>query len=113
MVGPFPSPCSNRNQISQLILTAAAFQQIFRAGGGGGGDALQTRQLYLTELWELAVGGGGLEAMQEMQGVGSPTPSGAAATPATFNCVPVTPGGTAPITVGSPGGQIVISWNPQ
>jgi hypothetical protein len=38
---------------------------------------------------------------------------GGAGTPATFNCVPVTPGGTEPITVGSPGGQIVISWNPQ
>jgi hypothetical protein len=36
-----------------------------------------------------------------------------AATPSTVNCVPVTPGSPAPITVASPGGQIVISWNPQ
>jgi hypothetical protein len=38
---------------------------------------------------------------------------GSAATPSTVNCVPVTPGTNAPIVVGSPGGQIVISWNPQ
>jgi hypothetical protein len=42
--------------------------------------------------------------------VGNP---GSAATPSTVNCVPVTPGTNAPIVVGSPGGQIVISWNPQ
>jgi hypothetical protein len=27
--------------------------------------------------------------------------------------VPVTPGGSYPISVGSPSGQIVVSWNPQ
>jgi hypothetical protein len=46
-------------------------------------------------------------------GAGSAWGSGAAASPTTFNCVPVTPGGSAPITVASPGGQVVISWNPQ
>jgi hypothetical protein len=25
----------------------------------------------------------------------------------------VTPGGSYPISVGSPGGQLVVSWNPQ
>jgi hypothetical protein len=46
-------------------------------------------------------------------GAGNAGGSGAAANPTTFNCVPVTPGGSAPITVASPGGQVIISWNPQ
>jgi hypothetical protein len=35
------------------------------------------------------------------------------ATPSTSNCVAVTPGTNYPITVGGPGGQFVVSWNPQ
>jgi hypothetical protein len=45
----------------------------------------------------------------------SPLPgnAGLAGTPSTFNCQPVTPGGSYPISVGTPGGQVTISWNPQ
>ena len=32
---------------------------------------------------------------------------------ATYNCVAVTPGGSYPVVVGSPGGQVIISWNAQ
>jgi hypothetical protein len=64
-------------------------------GGGGGG------------------GGGGRGNAGNPGGCGGGGNPGSAANPTTFNCVPVTPGCTAPITVGSPGGQIVISWNPQ
>jgi hypothetical protein len=58
-------------------------------------------------------GGGGRGNAGNAGGCGGGGGCGVAGTPATFNCVPVTPGCTAPITVGSPGGQIVISWNPQ
>jgi hypothetical protein len=58
-------------------------------------------------------GGGGRGGAGNAGGAGGAGGTGGAGTPATFNCVPVTPGGTEPITVASPGGQIVISWNPQ
>jgi hypothetical protein len=58
-------------------------------------------------------GGGGRGNAGNAGGCGGAGGCGVAGTPATFNCVPVTPGCTAPITVASPGGQIVISWNPQ
>ena len=44
---------------------------------------------------------------------GNPGSAGSNATPSSQNCVPVTPGSCYPIVVGSPGGQVVINWNPQ
>jgi hypothetical protein len=66
-----------------------------------------------SKSWRGGGGGGGRGNAGNAGGCGGAGGCGVAGTPATFNCVPVTPGGTAPITVGSPGGQIVISWNPQ
>jgi hypothetical protein len=43
----------------------------------------------------------------------NPGNPGTSPNPTTFNAQPVTPGGSFPISVGSPGGQVVISWNPQ
>jgi hypothetical protein len=84
--------------------------EIIRAGGGGGGSSEGSAG---TNAQFGGGGGGGGRGNAGNSSGPTPTPTGAAATPATFNCVPVTPGGTAPITVASPGGQIVISWNPQ
>ena len=62
-------------------------------------------------------GGGGVAAWgsraAQTGGSGGSGGTGGAATPVTQNCVPVTPGSPYPITVASPGGQVVISWNPQ
>jgi hypothetical protein len=46
-------------------------------------------------------------------GAGGAGNSGAAANPSTVNCVSVTPGGSYPVVVGAPGGQVIISWNAQ
>jgi hypothetical protein len=83
-----------------------------RAGGGGGaGGSMQRSCVY---RWAGGgSGGGGRGNAGNPGGCGGAGGCGVAGTPATFNCVPVTPGCTAPITVGSPGGQVVISWNPQ
>jgi hypothetical protein len=88
--------------------------EVFRAGAGGGGAGLPfCGANSCGRVRSGGAGGGGGRGNAGNAGGPSPTISGQVATPATFNCVPVTPGGTAPITVGSPGGQIVISWNPQ
>jgi hypothetical protein len=59
-------------------------------------------------------GGGGRGNAGNCGSPGNPGNPGNAGTPATFNCVPVTPGSSYPIVVGGPsGGQVVISWNPQ
>jgi hypothetical protein len=76
--------------------------------GGTGNPGTQERREILG-----GGGGGGRGNAGNAGGCGGAGGCGVAGTPATFNCVPVTPGCTAPITVGSPGGQIVISWNPQ
>ena len=39
--------------------------------------------------------------------------AGSSATPGSFACTPVTKAGSYPVTVGTPGGQITISWNAQ
>lgn len=93
---------------------------IFRAGGGGGAGSSRFStgcgnplppQLPFSQ--SMGGGGGGGRGNAGNAGGPTPTPSGVAATPVTFNCVPVTPGTPTPITVASPGGQVVISWNPQ
>jgi hypothetical protein len=90
---------------------------LFRSGGGGGAvprdSAPAAGAPQVLNVTMGGGGGGGGRGSAGNAGGNSPTVSGSAATPLTFNCVPVTPGGTAPITVASPGGQIVISWNPQ
>ena len=55
-------------------------------------------------------GGGGRGNAGNAGTAGNP---GSAASPSTHNCLSVSPGGSYPITVGSPGGQVKISWNPQ
>ena len=85
--------------------------QAVRSGGGGGGGAYG--DLNGPRAGAGGGGGGGRGNVGNAGGAGSAWGSGAAASPTTFNCVPVTPGGSAPITVASPGGQVVISWNPQ
>lgn len=57
-------------------------------------------------------GGGGRGNVGNAGGAGGAGGTGAAGTPTTFNCVPVTPGCSYPITVAC-GGSVTISWNPQ
>ena len=83
---------------------------IIRAGGGGAAAGYTSNIL---QFRGGGGGGGGGRGNAGNAGGNSSAPSGSAATPQTFNCVPVTPGGSAPITVAAPGGQVVISWNPQ
>jgi hypothetical protein len=83
-----------------------------RSGAGGGSGAAPVGSPG-QNLQNAGGGGGGRGNAGNAGGCGGGGGCGVAGTPATFNCVPVTPGCTAPITVGSPGGQIVISWNPQ
>lgn len=84
-----------------------------RAGGGGGGVGM---------FGGTGGGGGGRGNLGNPGSSGNPGSAGnpggagnpgAAANPTTFNCVPVSPGTSYPIVVGSPGGQVTISWNPQ
>lgn len=83
---------------------------IIRAGGGGGSSPNCPNVLAFRAG---GGGGGGGRGNVGNAGGNSSAPSGSAGTPQTFNCVPVTPGSPYPITVGTPGGQVVISWNPQ
>jgi hypothetical protein len=86
--------------------------QALRSGSGGGGGSTGPTPV---NLGATAGGGGGGGGRGNVGNAGgnSPTVSGSAGVSQTFNCVPVCPGTTTPITVASPGGQIVISWNPQ
>jgi len=105
---------ASANYTSQNIgLTNSGFSATnARAGGGGGGGGLALDNPCIPNGGG-GGGGGGRGNAGNAGGAGGSGGSGVAATPSTVNCVPVTPGGTAPITVASPGGQIVISWNPQ
>lgn len=94
-----------------------------RGGGGGGGGAVSKA------IFGGKGGGGGGRGNAGNSGTagnpgsagnpGNPGNPGAAgnpgsaATPSTVNCLTVSPGTGYPISVGSPGGQITISWNPQ
>jgi hypothetical protein len=84
-----------------------------RAGGGGGAGGYQHGPCPNVSVSGGGGGGGGRGNLGNAGGNGGAGNPGTAATPSTANCVPVTPGCTAPITVASPGGQVVISWNPQ
>lgn len=113
ILAPLPCTVSNRNAAPQFSPPAAP-NLIVRAGAGGGaacGDVDSGRPQYALR----GGGGGGGGGRGNLGGCGgpTPTPTGSAGTPATYNCVPVTPGSSYPIVVGTPGGQVVISWNPQ
>jgi len=109
--GPMPNSASTRNLLSQFN-PAPDRPQALRAGAGGGsGSPVPGTQPPYASAG--GGGGGGGRGNAGNAGGTSPTPSGSAATPVTYNCVPVTPGSPTPITVASPGGQVVISWNPQ
>ena len=86
-----------------------------RAGGGGGsgGNICLSSNNPPSKFTAGGGGGGGRGNAGNAGGSGGAGNPGTAATPSTVNCVPVTPGTNAPIVVGSPGGQVVISWNPQ
>ena len=95
---------------------------VLRAGaaGGTGGGATYNRCCggplcsYQPYFNTAGGGGGGGRGNAKNAGGASTAGSGNAGTPATYNCVPVTPGSPYPIVVGGPtGGQVVISWNPQ
>lgn len=94
--------------------------EVYRSGSGGGQGGcafLRGNALSFNPCFGAAAGGGGGGGGRgnagNAGGAGGAGNPGAAGTPQTFNCEPVTPGGSAPITVASPGGQVVISWNPQ
>lgn len=89
-----------------------AWPEIFRAGGGGGGPGNFNNPANGYMSWPGGGGGGGRGGVGGCGGAAN-TPSGSSATPITHKAVPVTPGGSYPITVASPGGQVVISWDPQ
>jgi hypothetical protein len=115
-----PTPTKNiaNNNTTLNPLT----NNMFRSGSGGGGGGYadsanlcaQPFSYYANRLRSAGGGGGGGRGNAGNAGGNSSAPSGSAGTPATYNCVPVTPGSPYPITVGGPsGGQVVISWNPQ
>jgi len=107
---PSPTNRNSRPQFNPSCANSAALQAIFRSGGGGASGLGGSFPIFYGAG---GGGGGGGRGNAGNAGGNSPTPSGQAATPLTFNCVPVTPGTPTPITVASPGGQVVISWNPQ
>ena len=82
------------------------------AGGGGGGTAWKNLPIPIQAASGGGGGGGGRGGAGNAGGAGGSGGSGVAGTPSTSNCVPVTPGGSVPIVVGT-GGSVVISWNPQ
>lgn len=77
-----------------------------RAGAGGGGGS------YITSGGGVGGGGGGGGGRGQLGGSGGTGNPGGAASPASYNCLPVTPGGSYPIVVAS-GGQVKISWPAQ
>lgn len=109
----FESPRCGFRQSINTWNPAPLFPTILRAGAGGGAVGSYDFGCNSSSYQVGSGGGGGGRGNAGNAGGTSPTPSGSAATPSTFNCVSVTPGAPYPITVASPGGQIVISWNPQ
>jgi len=107
-VNPSTTIRANFCQISPAPLAP----DVRRAGGGGGGTC-NNQGICPGGIWNAGGGGGGGRGGAGGAGGTSTGGTGSAATPQTFNCVSVTPGSPYPITVASPGGQVVISWNPQ
>jgi hypothetical protein len=128
-----PCPASGGTQCGSPVPGIFCGPGRFRAGGGGGGGGIV--QLYTgfpvassPNMLRVAAGGGGgggrgnLGNPGNSGAAGNPGPAGnpgnagaagnpgAAANPTSFNCVPVTPGASYPVTVN---GQLIVSWNPQ
>lgn len=113
-----PKPTANYarasiNNINPANPNPLQTPEIFRSGAGGGMGGAVFNVPGANQRSLGSGGGGGGRGSAGNPGGPTPTPTGAAGTLQTFNCVPVTPGAPTPITVGTPGGQIVISWNPQ
>ena len=109
MPGPAPTQITNDPLWPSLTSTCNPRNPYFRSGGGGGASSNAPSSFPPGG----GGGGGGRGNAGNAGGAGGAGGTGATANPSTFNCVTVTPGATVPITVASPGGQIVISWNPQ
>jgi hypothetical protein len=116
------SPTAAKTITANSVPINPLTNNMFRAGGGGGGGSYSCASFCTPYSVNQAAermrsaggGGGGGRGNAGNAGGNSTAPSGSAGTPATYNCVPVTPGSPYPITVGGPsGGQVVISWNPQ
>ena len=114
-IGP---ACSNARLRSCFPIPSCS--DAFRSGGGGGAGGhswIQANIVLPCNRPQYGGGGGaaggGRGGVGGAGGTGGSGGAGAAANPSTVNCVAVTPGSPYPITVASPGGQIVISWNPQ
>lgn len=108
-----PPSCSNRTGAYNLSPANNTDRlDALRAGGGGGGNVALCTQTAQPRVYGGGGGGGG-RGLAGNAGGNSTGGAGSAGTPQTFNCVSVTPGSSYPITVAAPGGQIVISWNPQ
>jgi hypothetical protein len=122
-IGKVPGNCSQltvrnpANQPGVAIFSpyplANPASQAVRSGAGGGSGSFRNNSTSCSQQGAGGGGGGGRGNAGNAGGCGGAGGTGGAGTPTTFNCVPVSPGTTTPITVGSPGGQIVISWNPQ
>jgi hypothetical protein len=110
IAGPGPNVSCRVPQLGARFNNTPDNSNLWRAGGGGAGSPQEPSA---SNAITGASGGGGRGNAGNAGGSGGAGGTGGAGAPQTFNCVPVTPGCTAPITVGSPGGQIVISWNPQ
>lgn len=86
----------------------------FRVGiGGGAGGNTVVRYTPGQTAGGGGGGGGGRGNAGNPGGSGNAGNPGASGSPSTSNCIPVIPGSPYPITVGSPGGQVVVNWNPQ
>lgn len=110
---PFPgSPQPTAADAAKRSVTRGRNSTATRAGGGGGSGAGAAPRCVVG-----AGGGGGGRGNVGNPGQagtgGTAGTCGVAGNPTTFNCVPVSPGSSAPIVVGAPGGQVVITWNPQ
>jgi hypothetical protein len=97
--------------------TILSTNEMWRSGGGGGAGGYAFSKPNCPSVNAKASsggggGGGGRGGAGNAGGAGGAGGSGVAGTPSTSNCVPVTPGGSVPIVVGT-GGSVVISWNPQ
>ena len=97
--------------------TILSTNEMWRSGGGGGAGGFATLYPANPGVNFKASsggggGGGGRGGAGSAGGAGGAGGSGVAGTPSTSNCVPVSPGSSVPIVVGT-GGSVVISWNPQ
>jgi hypothetical protein len=117
---PGPSSCTSTlaivtNNPNPWRCRPVAEKANLARGGAGGGFGSRANSPSPTQNIGAGGGGGGGGRGNAGGAGGTQTAggTGGAANPTTFNCVTVTPGGSVPITVASPGGQVIINWNPQ